>query len=336
MNEPGPRDGEEALIRRYFAPLARGFPGAHDLKDDCASLALPEGHVLVVTTDAIAEGVHFFADDAADDIAWKAIATAVSDLAAKAATPLCYLMALALPPKPDAQWLAKFTSGCAEAQAAFAMPLAGGDTDRRQGPLAITITALGALPREISLRRDEARAGDLIYVSGALGGSALGLALRSDPSRAHTLGLDEATAKALLTHYLRPTPRLALAQALRANAHAAMDISDGLAKDLTRMSRAAGVKIIIEEARVPLDPGLICAARSDAGLRDLALIGGDDYEILAAVPAYRSARFEADAEAAGLAVTAIGRCEEGHGLTILDQTRAERTLPTLGWDHFPE
>ncbi len=157
---------EEELIRTVFAPLTQGYPGALGLKDDCALLSPSDGYDLVLTTDAVAAGVHFFADDAAFDIAWKALAVNVSDLAAKGAKPLCYLMAAAFPEAPERDWLMGFATGLRAANDRFGIHLAGGDTDRRPGPLSITITAIGQVPRSELVPRAGARPGDLIYVMG--------------------------------------------------------------------------------------------------------------------------------------------------------------------------
>ncbi|HYD15208.1 MAG TPA: thiamine-phosphate kinase, partial [Hyphomicrobium sp.] len=138
--------GEDELIQTIFAPLASGFPGALGLKDDCAVLTPPAGEDLVLTTDAVATGVHFFPDDDAADIAWKALAVNVSDLTAKGARPLAYLLSISFPDLPERAWLEGFAKGFREAQDAFGIALAGGDTDRRPGPMTATVTAIGAVP----------------------------------------------------------------------------------------------------------------------------------------------------------------------------------------------
>lgn len=334
MGKAEPADGEEALIQTYFAPLAAGLPGAHGLLDDCASLPPRAGEDLIVTTDAVAAGVHFFADDTPGDIAWKALAVNVSDLAAKGAAPAAYVMALAFPEQPGAEWLRAFSQGLAEAQAAFGVTLAGGDTDRRPGPLAITITALGYVPSGRMVRRAAAKPGDAVFVSGTIGDSNLGLKLRGDAKLAERWGLDQSATQALLARYLRPAPRIALGPALRDYASAAMDISDGLAKDLDRLARASGVRARVKGSAIPLSEAARTALDRSQELFPSLVTGGDDYEILAAVPQDRCQAFRAAAATAGIPVTEIGRLETGRGIEISGLDGAPLTLERLGWDHF--
>lgn len=328
--------GEDALIQATFAPLAFAFPGALGLRDDCAFLAPPPGMDLVFTTDAVAEGVHFFADDAAADIAWKAVAVNVSDLVAKGARPVAYLLALSFPERPPVPWLDDFQTGLAEAQAAFGLSLAGGDTDRRPGPLAINVTAVGVVERGRFVQRATAAAGDLLFVSGTLGNSALGLAVRRDPVRARSMGLDEAGARALVGRYLRPQPPLALAPQLAAFASAAMDISDGLIKDCRRLARVSGVAAEIDGRNVPLSaPARTALDRLPDLFESSVLAGGDDYEVLAAVPPSRAEAFRAAAAKGGVAVTEIGRLVPGDGVTVTARDGRPLDVGRDGWDHFP-
>jgi thiamine-monophosphate kinase len=325
---------EEALIQRYLAPLARDFPGAWGLGDDCASLEPQPGEEFVLTTDAIAAGVHFLADDAPANIAWKALAVNVSDLAGKGARPIAYLMALAFPEAPEGAWLEKFAHGLAAAQARFAICLAGGDTDRRRGPLAITITAIGSVPKGRMVRRATARPGDKLFVSGTLGDAALGLKLRKRPALAKAWGIGAREARFLLDRYLRPEPQLALREALLGFASAAMDISDGLAKDLDRLARASGLKARVHGTDLPQSATMSkVLARKPRLLTDL-VTGGDDYEILAAAAPAKSQGFLSAAAAAGVPLTEIGVLEAGTGIEISGVDGAPLRLERLGWDHF--
>ncbi|AHB48552.1 thiamine-monophosphate kinase [Hyphomicrobium nitrativorans NL23] len=327
--------GEDALIQATFAPLASGFPGAFGLKDDCALLTPPAGMDLVLTTDAVAEGVHFFADDAAHDIAWKALAVNVSDLVAKGARPLAYLLALSFPDRPDDAWLAGFQAGLADAQAAFGLSLAGGDTDRRPGPLSIGVTAVGAVPHGRFVQRGTAQPGDLLFLSGTLGDAALGLLLRQDRARAAQMGLDDVSARALVGRYLRPQPKLSLAPAILEFASAAMDVSDGLVKDCGRLARASGVSARIEGVRVPLSEPARTAVEHSPDLFQVVLSGGDDYEVLAAVPPDRADAFRDAAAKSGVAVAEVGQCGDGQDVTVAGRDGRALDVAGGGWDHFP-
>jgi thiamine-monophosphate kinase len=326
---------EHDLIARYFAPLARDFPGAYDLKDDAAVIEPPPGTDLVVTMDALVAGVHFFPHDAPADIAWKALAVNVSDLAAKGAAPLAYSLALALPRPLSPAFLAGFAAGLAEAQAAFGIALSGGDTTSARGDaLTIAVTAFGIVPHGRILRRGNARPGDGLYVSGTIGDAGLGLLLRGrDADAAWPVG-DEAK-QWLVRRYLRPEPRIGLAPALLAHASAAMDISDGLVIDCRRLCATSGVAAMIEAEAVPLSTAVSTVIQAEPGLLRTALTCGDDYEILFAVPAGEEAAMQQAAAASGIAVTRIGVFSAGEPvLTVVDKTGTSLDLGPGGYDHF--
>jgi thiamine-monophosphate kinase len=327
-------DGEDDLVREFLAPLAAGFAGALGLKDDCAALAPTPGTELVLKTDPVVAGVHFFADDEPADIAWKALAVNVSDLAAKGATPRIYLMALSLPTAPERAWMAKFAAGLGEAQRAFGIQLAGGDTDRTPGQLSIAITVIGEVPAGRMVRRAAARVEQAIYVSGTLGESALGLALRTDAALAEQLGLTSDEAARAIGRYLRPEPRIGLAPALLAHAAAAMDLSDGLLKDLGRMCGASGVGARVVAADLPLSPALRRAIDAEPARVSAAIAAGDDYEILATVARESCAAFEAAARATGVAVTRIGEITATPEVCVLGADGAPLSPGQTGWDHF--
>jgi len=332
--------GEEAIIQEYLAPLAAGYPGAFGLTDDCAAFTPTPGHDVVVKTDPVASSVHFLADDPPADIAWKALAVNVSDLAAKAAAPQAYLMALSFPEAPTREWMAAFAGGLAEAQAAFGMHLIGGDTDRRPGPVTISITVLGEVPSGRMVQRGTARPGDVLFVSGTLGDGALGLALLRRPELADRWGIDAASARTAVAKYRRPQPRLALRDVLRSHASAAMDLSDGLAKDLGRMCRASGTGATVSIGAVPRDAVAVAAISADPIRWNDVLAGGDDYEILVAVNADRVAAFEAEANAAGrlgrepFAMTRIGTLDATGKVSFLGSDGKPFVLQRTGWDHF--
>ena len=319
--------GEDALIRGYFAPLAAGFSGAFGLDEDCAALTPEPGHDLVLKTDAIAEGVHFRPEDQPEDIAWKALAVNVSDLAGKAARPVGYLLSLAFPSMPDRSWLERFSGGLSTAQEHFGLVLMGGDTDRRpNAPLSVTIMAIGSVPSGRMVRRGTAKAGDLVYVSGTLGDSAIGLRVPDQIAAADKAYLEK--------RYLRPAPRLALRDALLGYANAAMDISDGQVKDLGRLCRASGLAAEIHAEAVPLSEAARRAIDLQAELRLFPLAGGDDYEILTSISPDRALAFETSANAAGVRVTRIGSLQQGSGIRVLGPDGQPIALPRSGYDHF--
>ncbi|RTL62172.1 MAG: thiamine-phosphate kinase [Hyphomicrobiales bacterium] len=324
-------DGIIALLR----PLATD-PAALGLRDDCAALMPRPGTDVVLKTDPIAEGVHFLPDDPPEDIAWKALAVNVSDLAAKAAQPLGYLMALSFPEAPRREWLMRFTAGLQQAQDAFGFTLLGGDTDRRPGPITISITVLGEVPHGQMVRRAAARAGDRLFVSGTLGDAHLGLQLLRSASQAAMWGLDDAQRTFLQQRYRRPQPRLAVCEALRSAARAAMDLSDGLVKDLGRMARGSGTSAVIHLDSVPLSEPARAAVAAAPDLRPALLTSGDDYEVLAAVAPEHAAEFSRLAQAAGIPVTDIGcmRDPEAEPVVVLDAQSRPLKIGRSGWDHF--
>jgi thiamine-monophosphate kinase len=324
---------EGELIRTYLAPLARSFEGAFHLADDCAVYTPAPGRELVITTDAVAAGVHFFADDAPEDIAWKALAVNVSDLAAKAAVPCVYQMALSFPEAPSHAFMQRFANGFAEAQAAFGIVLSGGDTDRRPGPMSVTITAVGEVEAGFRLTRDGARAGDAIFVTGTLGDAACGLKLRRGDEDAHAWAIATDARADLVSRYLRPRPRLEAAQLLRRFASASLDLSDGLAKDLGRLAAAAAAGAIVDRERLPLSPAVRSVLTTDPALIQAVLGGGDDYELLfTARPDVETGIAEVAREA-GLRVTRIGTMRAERGLKLASAT-GEKSLQPFGWDHF--
>jgi thiamine-monophosphate kinase len=304
----GEGSGEDRLIARYFRPLAR-HPGALGLADDAALLTPPPGCDLVLTTDGIIAGVHVFPDAPGDAVARRALRVNLSDLAAKGATPAGFLLALAVPAGTTEDFLAAFARGLDADAELYGCPLLGGDTDRTPGPLSVSIAAFGTLPNGSMVRRSGAGAGDALFVTGTIGDAALGLQLRKEPKAGATL--TSAQRDHLLRRYLLPEPRNALAEILRTHASAALDISDGLAGDLIKLCRASGVSTQIDVARIPLSDAAQTFVGAEQALLERVLTGGDDYEILAAVPAARVEDFRAGARAAGVAVTEIGRLAAG-------------------------
>lgn len=331
MTGDAARPGEDALIARYFAPLAA--PGARELRDDAACITPPPGHDLVLTADAVVAGVHFFPDDPADSIGWKALAVNLSDLAAKGADPLGFLLALALPPDWTADWLAGFASGLGAAAQAGRCGLLGGDTVMTPGPLTISITALGSVPAAGMVARTGARPGDRILVSGSIGDAALGLAARRNPDAAWLAAVGQGAA-VLGERFLRPRPRWPLAAPLRRHASGGMDVSDGLVGDLAKMMRASGCGARVAVEAVPLSDAVRTAVAADPGLLATALTGGDDYEILATAPPAQADALRAAAAAAGVPMADVGVVTALAGEMIFLHNGRAVTFPHGSYSHF--
>ena len=330
-DRPNP-SGEDALIARYFKPLATD-PGAFGLMDDAAALDA-RGEDVVVTTDAVVEGVHYFADDPPDSIARKALRVNLSDLAAKGATPAGFVLTLALR-GAEASWLTEFARGLGEDARAFGCPLLGGDTVSTPGPAMISITAFGRAPRGTMVHRSGATPGDHIMVTGTIGDATLGLDILKGGATAAALAGDSAAQNYLVGRYRVPQPRNALALAVRDHASATMDVSDGLAGDLAKLCAASGVSAVIDASRIPIsDAAAAVLARGAAGIARL-VSGGDDYEILCTVPVSRAASFAQAAQHAGVAVTTIGQVVAGTGAPrFLDARGKEIALTRRSYSHF--
>ncbi|HXK53331.1 MAG TPA: thiamine-phosphate kinase [Hyphomicrobiales bacterium] len=328
------RPGESELIARYFAPLATA-PGARKLIDDAASLGLEPGRELVVTVDMVVAGVHFLSTDPPATVARKALRVNLSDLAAKAAAPVGYLLALALPGDWTETWLAEFSAALADEQMRFGLSLYGGDTVRSAGALSLSVTAFGTVEQGRMLRRDAAQAEGRVLVSGTVGDAALGLKLALGQADAAKWGLSREEEAFLRDRYACPRPRLGLVEALRRHAAAAMDVSDGLVGDLEKMCAASGVSARIEVSRLPLSSAARKALAADPGLVEAILGGGDDYEILACVPAAQADVYRAAAREAGIEVADIGVfAPAGHGVSVVGADGAPVKLSRPSYSHF--
>lgn len=326
--------GEDELIARYFRPLAT-HPGALSLQDDAAILGLGADEELVITTDSVIAGVHFFPDDPARSIARKALRVNLSDLAAKGAEPRGFVLNLALP-HPDHDWLADFAAALGADADHFACPLLGGDTVKTSGPLAIAITAFGAVPRGRMVRRSGAREGDVIVVSGTIGDAALGLALQRDGALAPLRAAHPVLAAHLVSRYREPQPRSAIAHLVQATFTSAMDVSDGLAGDLRKLCAASRVGARVEIANVPLsDAAQWIVREAEAAWLERALTGGDDYEILGTLARCDLPQAIAAARYAGVALSAIGEVmARDAGVSFLDREGQPRGFTQASFSHF--
>ncbi|MFG6157325.1 thiamine-phosphate kinase [Halomonas sp. 1390] len=310
---------EFELITRYFTPDPPGLDAGVSLGvgDDCTLLAPTAGQRLAVSVDTSVAGIHFPEAAPAAAIGHRALAVSLSDLAAMGARARWCLMSLTLPAADDGPWLEEFARGFHALCDATGTALVGGDVTR--GELAIGVTVMGEVPPEQALTRQGARPGDVLAVTGALGGGAGGLALwqRGERDLAHPL----------LARYLHPQPRLEAGLALRDLASAAIDVSDGLLADLGHVLEASSVGAELTPEALPLAEGL-CAALGEAGAREAALHGGDDYELLVALPPQHLATARGRLAEQGLALTEIGRLVEAPGI------RGVALGGERGWQHF--
>jgi thiamine-monophosphate kinase len=320
------------LIARHFAPLA-GAAGL-GLVDDAALLQVPAGHELVVTTDAVVAGVHFFPDDPPEGIGRKALAVNLSDLAAKGATPLGFQLALMLPKECGDGWLSGFAAGLGALAAEAGCPLTGGDTVSTPGPLAISITAFGTVPKGRMVPRGGAAAGDRLVVTGTIGDGAIGLKVRAAEREGRPWPLAPDHLDFLRRRYQEPQARFVLADAVRTYARAAMDISDGLVGDLAKMIALSGQGADVRLDDVPLSVAARAAIRFDPELADTALTGGDDYEILAAAPEADVTAFQAACLKAGVPATVIGVVTGRTApIRFLDSAGRETTFGRGSYEH---
>jgi thiamine-monophosphate kinase len=329
MTRADRRPGEFALIQEIFAPLSRSFPGAFGLQDDVAILLAKAGYDLVLKTDSLIERVHFLRSDPAETVGRKALRRALSDLAAKGADPHVYLLALALPEWPGIDWLRAFAGGLATDQLEFGIHLVGGETDQTSGPVTITATVVGHVPSGKLIRRNRARPGDTVFVTGTIGDAAAGLLLARNEVQAEVR-----TREYLLARFRVPRPRLAFGRAIRGSASAAIDVSDGLLADLGHIAETSGVRIAVDAARIPLSDSFR-EVRGDGRQAHLAAAsGGDDYEIAFAAAPESTPAIVAAARESSTEITAIGRVMAGQGVAFLDETGREIEVPRAGYTHF--
>ncbi len=315
---------EFEIIRKYFTRPAR--TAVLGVGDDCALLRPRRGATLAVSTDMLLAGRHFLPDADPGRLGHKALAVNLSDLAAMGADPRWALLAIALP-RASEKWIAAFAKGFFRLARRFKTELVGGDTT--QGPLAISITVIGEVPQKLALRRDAARAGDDIWLSGATGEAAMGLA--------HLKGrvqLKGGAREDCLARLHAPEPRVRLGRQLRGLARSAIDVSDGLLADLGHIAKASGVGAELRWEDIPRAEAIAsCPDRALA--RDCLLAGGDDYELVFTAPPSRRSRIEAAGRRAGVPVAVIGATVAGRtGVRVRDAKGRTVSTPRAGFEHF--
>ncbi|WP_298444798.1 thiamine-phosphate kinase [uncultured Ferrimonas sp.] len=316
--------GEFSIIERFFTHRRSRKDVVLGVGDDGAILAVPEGHHLVVSTDTLVSGIHFFADICPAKLAVKTVAVNLSDLAAMGAEPAWMTLAITMP-DVDEGWLSEFARGLEQVCDYYGVALVGGDTTR--GPLSLTVTMQGHVPINRALRRDGAKIGDWIYLTGAVGDSGAGL-------QALYQGEQGSQWQPFIERHLTPKPRLAAGIALRGIASAAMDLSDGLGSDLGHILRASGVAAQLEVDQIPLNPQLIELVGREQALQ-LALGGGEDYELLFTVSDSDKGTLATAMAETGSHAICIGQIVAGSGISYR-RNGQEVDVSISGYNHFKE
>ena len=324
------RLGEFEIIETLLAPLADGFAGAMALSDDAALYTAADGHEIVITKDAVVEGVHFVENEVPEAVAARALRVNLSDLAAMGARPTAYFMALMLPARLGADWLGRFVDQLAADQDRYGISLAGGDTVATPGPLSLSITALGEVPTGSALTRGGAQPGDGVYVSGTIGDATLGLAIVKGDLEIE----NAADREALIERYRMPAPRIDLGQGLRGVADAAIDVSDGLIADIAHIATGSGVGLELNIGMVPLSAPARRLSERDSSWVERLLTGGDDYELAFTAPTDAADRVADAANQGGVSVSLIGRVTDRSGVQLIGEGGVPRLFANRGWTHF--
>ncbi|MEH5013298.1 thiamine-phosphate kinase [Phytobacter diazotrophicus] len=319
--------GEFSLIARYFDRVTSSRRDVDTgIGDDCALLNVPEKQTLAISTDTLVSGIHFLPDIEPADLAYKALAVNISDLAAMGADPAWLTLALTLP-NVDEDWLKAFSDSLFEQLNYYDMQLIGGDTTR--GPLSMTLGIHGYVPAGRALKRSGAKPGDWIYVTGTPGDSAAGLAILQKQLQV----ADAQDAKYLLQRHLRPVPRVLHGQAMRNLASSAIDLSDGLISDLGHILKASGCGARVDLNALPYSQAMLRHMDAEQALR-WALSGGEDYELCFTVPEINRGALEVAVGHLGVPVTCIGQMSaDVEGLNFTREGKTV-TLDWKGYDHF--
>ncbi len=329
--------GEFDRIATYFKPLAAGFAGAFQLGDDAAAFNIPEGQELITTADAMVEGTHFLVGASAESVAWRALRSNISDLAAMGATPLAYMLCIGLPERAGEEWLAEFSQALAQDQKEFNCQLIGGDTVGTKGPIFLSITAFGLAPAGAAIRRRiKTPLGPNekldVYVSGSIGDSWAGLTALQQK----TEWADDAARKFFMQRHLKPSPRVALGLALREFALAAVDISDGLVADVGHIAEQSSAAVTLEASAIPFSPAMERAIAHKPELLTNAITGGEDYELAFVARPEDAARIKELSKKLTLRLTRIGALHAGKAgnVAVIDAKGQQLQLIQGGWNHF--
>ncbi|MFD2207590.1 thiamine-phosphate kinase [Kiloniella antarctica] len=322
------------LIDSCFAPLSKDYEEAYGLKNDAALISEHPDSSTVVTMDTLIAGVHFFNSDPADDIARKCLRVNLSDLAAMGAKPTAYTLSMAYSDDLNAPWVKSFVRGLDADQQEFSIRLIGGDTVKTHGPLTITITCFGSVPRHRCLKRNTATPGQDIWVSGTLGDSAAGLQILKGE-----VSFDNQELRDVLVHrYQVPMPRIGLGICLLNDniSNTAMDVSDGLLADLSHITKASKVGATVLEQKLPYSNALKALFSKNETLKmvELAVTGGDDYELLFTADKLYRKKINDLARKLSLKISCIGSINSDKGVSLIEENGNHIHLSKMGWKHF--
>lgn len=320
---------EFGIIEKHFVPLTMGNEGSAGLKDDAAVIDIPDGHELVVTSDTVNEGIHFLEGEVPENIARKALRVNLSDLAAMAATPICYQLNIAFPEKPQDDWLKAFSDALYEDNKAFNIYCSGGDTTSIEGDrLSISITAMGSVPKGKAIRRGGAKDGDTIIITGALGDAALGLKVLQEKH-------DENFYKNAVARYRVPEPRVGIEDIMRQYVNAAADISDGVLIDCLRIRVACGFGAKIDPEKIEFSWHVQKAIENNVMTIEEAIKGGDDYELILAVSESHVEQVLNRLQEKNLNPFIIGSFSKfASSMSFSNSSSIDIDFSKLGWEHF--
>ncbi|WP_419904179.1 thiamine-phosphate kinase [Kiloniella sp.] len=321
------------LIESYFAPLSKGYEEAYSLKNDAALISVHPDHSTVVTMDTLVAGVHFLITDPAADIARKCLRVNLSDIASMGAEAFAYTLSMAYNDDLDSEWVRSFTNGLESDQKRFSLHLIGGDTVKTPGPLTITVTCFGTVPRHQCFKRSTAQPGQDVWVSGNLGDSGAGLKILTGEIDVKNTSFREE----LIKRYRLPQPRMALGVQLlnQQLTNTAMDVSDGLLADLSHITNSSDVAAILFEENLPLSNAFTNLMIGNADLKtELAVTGGDDYELLFTADRIHRDKITELSNILSLKITRIGEITEGRGVSLIRKNGEEFSITETGWKHF--
>lgn len=330
MNDQRRHPSEFDLIENIFAPLAKSYAGAANLKDDCAILSVSSGYEPLYTMDTLVEGVHFFGDDPPNLIAKKLLRVSLSDIASSGGVPKAYLLALSLPTTVSYEWLKVFAAGLTGDQKFYNVVLLGGDTTSTRGPLTLTLTAIGEVLEGKTVRRSGALIGDDIYVTGTIGDAAIALRLRDEIGAE---SLREQYPK-LYERYLLPQPRVELGYLLVGLATACVDISDGFHADLKHICDASSVGAKVLKANIPVSSLAKKVLTRQNKYWDSVFGGGDDYELLFTSSPENKEKIKKIAKESGVFVSKVGCTVAGSKVSIFEPNGDLARITNSGWTHF--